>query len=133
MSEFLDYVKQRKNAPEAIAHRVALYVSASDRRAIITEAGDDICFYAALLRRMKSLRKVEFSPAHGRDKVVSVLLALQRMGKASNTFGIVDRDLNLDDPKLIFENRCLVLDVYSFENFLPKNSFWSKSGESFSP
>lgn len=73
MSSFLREVAKRQNAPEAVAHRVALFLSSRNRRAIITEAADDIYFYGALIKRVRGRHGAEFFKALGRSKVISVL------------------------------------------------------------
>ncbi len=122
MGEFLDKVKARYDAPEAIAHRVALYLSTPDRRAVVIEASDDLHFYCSLVRRLGSKRPVEFYPGHGRSKVFKTLDVLTALGKFDRTYAIVDRDLNIDDPPLLYSGHCLVLDVYSYENYFANQS-----------
>lgn len=117
MGEFLDKVNARYEAPEAVAHRVALFLSSTDKRAVIVEAGDDVHFYCTLLRRLESDRPVEFFRGYGRPKVLKALEMLSDLGKIDQSFAIVDRDLNTEDPHMLHSGHCLVLDVYSYENY----------------
>lgn len=117
MGVFLEQVASRLNSPEALAHRVVLYLRNTERKALIVEAGDDLIFYSALLRRHKNRAPIELFAANGRNKVIFALSTLQKMGKKDCSYAIVDRDFNVDEPDRLLDGHCLVLDVFSFENY----------------
>ena len=118
MGEFLDSVNQRAAAATPLAHRIALYLNSPERRAVIVEAGDDQFFYAALLKRRSHRRQVEFFLGLGKTKVISTLDVLADLKKLDRSFGIVDRDFDFDSPERTHGGHCLILDVYSYENYL---------------
>ena len=118
MGEFLERVSERGRNPEAVAHRVALFLSKEDRRAIIVEAGDDVLFYGVMLRRtVKSRRTIEFFQAQGRSLVVRALEILLRM-KKRGAFAIIDRDFEFGRSPLTNDGHCLTTTYHSAENYL---------------
>lgn len=117
MGEFLAEVAARAVRPESLAHRISLRLSLTDAYPVVIEAGDDAFFYTAMALRLRFSRELEFFVADGRPKVLSALQILTDMKKMERVFGIVDRDFHFEDPQTLFDGHCLVLDVYSFENY----------------
>ena len=118
MGIFLDKVSQRLASSEAIAHRIALYLAAPNRLAMCVESVDDIFFYRSLGKRYSDGKTIEYFATSGRRYVVATLDILRDLGKSQVSFGIVDRDYNFEEGRLICDGRCLVLDVYSYEIYI---------------
>lgn len=81
MGEFLDRVTARRDTAVALAHRVALLIDKTGRKAIIVEAGDDVFMYTAFLRRLGCAGRADLYAAAGRDKVIQAVCALLDLGR----------------------------------------------------
>lgn len=118
MGEFLERVSARARNPEAVAHRVALFLSNEDRRAVIVEAGDDAFFYGSLFRRMgRSQNRIEFFQDNGRDLVIRSLDILIQM-KKRHAFSIIDRDFDFYRDSLTHNGHCLTTRFHSAESYV---------------
>ena len=134
MGDFLNRVDRLRVAPVSVAHRVALFLSSSERRAVISEGGDDTMFYSVLMKKNypeKIQPVVEFFAAQGRKRVLDAMDVLQNMGKLDRSFAIVDRDFHFNDPSTLSDGHCLVLDVYSFENLFGDSKILINMGKLF--
>nr|WP_301302051.1 DUF4435 domain-containing protein [Methylorubrum extorquens] len=92
-------------------------MSSSTAHPLITEAGDDAFFYEAIADRLGFKGKFEIYVADGRPKVDSTMAILRDMQKMQRVYAIVDRDFNYSDAERLYDGHCLVLDIYSVENF----------------
>lgn len=130
MGEFLEKVKSKRQSPSAVAHRVALYLNDDSRRALVVESSDDRFFYLAAMRRIKSGKKYEAFSADGKKGATRAIEILNGMNK-DGAYAIIDRDFEFDSPDYLFGGRCLVLDVYSFENIFAMGGNISAIGRAF--
>ena len=128
MGRFLDEVNARAARPETLAHRISLRLSSSSAHPLITEAGDDAFFYEAIVDRLGFKGKFEMYIADGRPKVDSTMAILRDLQKLQRVYAIVDRDFNYSDPERLHDGHCLVLDIYSVENYFLKEDVLKSIG-----
>lgn len=130
MTSHLEALQQRKDAAVSLAHKVALHTSRSADKIVVVESGDDFYFYSALATRCVPETNFQFFSGGRRRSVIETIKALKLLGKEHRCFGIVDRDFHFDDPEII-EDRILVIDVYSFENYFGNEKDIINIGRSF--
>jgi hypothetical protein len=107
MSGFREQLDARRQFPVAVAQRIALRSDQTTMYALVTEGGDDVYFYSVVLSRMNLSEYFEIFSAAGRSNVIRCLEILDEMGKLQRSFGIVDRDFDLDSHSLLVNGHCL--------------------------
>ena len=131
MGEFLAAVTAKKDSPAALAHRVALLIDKSSKKALLVEAGEDYFVYGAFIRRMGLAQQLAIFSANGKPKALLALDSLSALGKAKSSFAVVDRDFDFDLPSRVREGRCFVLDEAAVENIFLDDATLKDIGRNF--
>jgi hypothetical protein len=131
MGAYLDAVTAKKDTPIAMAHRIALLIDKSGKKALIAEAGEDYFFYSAVAKRLGVSAKMTAFAAHGKPKVLETLDALFLLGKKESSYAIIDRDFDFSSPSYIKDGHCLVLDEAAVESLFIEDESMDEIGKSF--